>query len=116
MASSCFTSADSLGNRLILTTDEVLTEFLNALSGDSFLRSAGASLVTAIAADPAIIVEPQSHESFMAGLALYERRPDKGYSLTDCVSMQACHAAGITEVLTSDHHFAQEGFTLLITR
>ena len=44
------------------------------------------------------------------------RRTDKDYSLIDCISMNACRQEGITEVLTNDHHFSQEGFTVLITR
>ena len=50
----------------------------------------------------------------LAGLARYERRLDKGYSLQDCVSMNVMEAEGITGVLTSDHHFEQEGFTILM--
>ncbi len=41
-------------------------------------------------------------------------RPDKGYSLTDCMSMIACRDLGITDVLTHDRHFAQEGFAVLL--
>jgi predicted nucleic acid-binding protein len=37
-------------------------------------------------------------------------RPDKGYSLTDCISMQTMRKEGLTEVLTKDRHFEQEGF------
>lgn len=50
----------------------------------------------------------------MAGLDLYGARPDKGYSLTDCISMQTMRDRGIVEVLTHDHHFEQEGFVLLL--
>lgn len=56
----------------------------------------------------------QSHNSFLAGLALYEARPDKSYSLTDCISMVTMRQHGISEVLTRDTHFMQEGFTPLI--
>jgi len=34
-------------------------------------------------------------------------------SLTDCRSMLALRALNMTEVLTNDHHFTQEGFTIL---
>jgi hypothetical protein len=34
-------------------------------------------------------VAPQGHETFMAGLTVYKARPDKGYSLTECISMHA---------------------------
>jgi predicted nucleic acid-binding protein len=43
-----------------------------------------------------------------------EARPDKGYSLTDCVSMLVMRQEGITEILTHDIHFTQEGFTKLL--
>jgi len=49
----------------------------------------------------------------MAGLELYKHRPDKEYSLTDCISMQMMRQLGITDVLTQDRHFTQEGFTIL---
>ena len=63
--------------------------------------------------DPDVDVLPQTRTDFDAALALYEARPDKAYSLTDCRSMLAMRALGVTEVLTSDHHFSQEGFTIL---
>jgi predicted nucleic acid-binding protein len=55
----------------------------------------------------------QSHESFIAGFELYCARPDKGYSLADCISMQTMRREGLTEVLTNDRHFEQEGFRAL---
>ena len=65
-------------------------------------------------ADPLVIVRPQTHQSFLDGFALYKARPDKEYSLTDCISMEAMRAEGITEILTHDSHFTQEGFTILL--
>ncbi len=58
-------------------------------------------------------VIPQSHDTFLAGLELYKQRFDKQYSLTDCISMQTMKQWEITEVLTHDRHFKQEGFTIL---
>jgi len=49
----------------------------------------------------------------MAGLDLYRARLDKGYSLTDCISMQIMRREGLTDVLTNDRHFEQEGFRAL---
>ena len=64
--------------------------------------------------DPGYVrVIPQSHASFIAGFELYRARPDKGYSLTDCISMQTMRREGLTEVLTNDRHFEQEGFRAL---
>jgi len=61
-----------------------------------------------------VIVRPQTHQSFLDGLALYKARPDKEYSLTDCISMEAMRQEGISEILTHDNHFTQEGFTILL--
>ena len=47
-------------------------------------------------------------------VSLYEERGDKGYSFIDCVSMLICRDRAITEVLTHDHHFEQEGLVILL--
>jgi predicted nucleic acid-binding protein len=62
--------------------------------------------------DPGPHVVPQSR-AFLSGMALYEARPDKAYSLTDCISMHTMRKEGLTEVLTNDRHFEQEGFRAL---
>ena len=69
--------------------------------------------VEAMMSDPGVRIIPQSHDSFVAGFDLYRSRPDKGYSLTDCISMQIMRREGITEALTNDRHFEQEGFRAL---
>lgn len=109
--------AIDFSDALLVTNEEVLTEFLAAVSahGDHTRRLA-CRLVRAILGDSGIEVVVQSHESFLAGLALYERRPDKQYSLTDCISMNVMRRRRIADVLTNDRHFAQEGFGLLMNR
>jgi predicted nucleic acid-binding protein len=95
----------------------VLSEFLAAVSsrGDHTRRLA-CELVREILNDSAIEVVPQSLESFLAGLALYEHRPDKQYSLADCISMNVMRQRRVSEILTNDQHFAQEGFKRLLHR
>ncbi len=98
----------------LVTTDEVLTEVLNWFSrfGPRW-RTEAVSLIHDLRGDPDVDVLPQTRADFDAALALYEARSDKGYSLTDCRSMLALRSRGISEVLTNDHHFSQEGFTIL---
>ena len=104
----------TLGPARLVTTDEVLTEALNHFSHlGPIWRANVAALVHDVRNDPDVDVLPQSRPDFDAALALYETRPDKSYSLTDCRSMVALRALGISEVLTNDHHFTQEGFTIL---
>jgi len=100
----------ALGSRMIVTTDEVLTEFLAFCASDPRLRLEAALAVQDILDSPGVRVVPQTHSSFLGGLELYRARPDKGYSLTDCISMQLMRTEGLTDVLTNDHHFRQEGF------
>jgi len=38
------------------------------------------------------------------------------FGMTDCISMEAMRREGLSEVLTSDEHFTQEGFTCLLER
>jgi predicted nucleic acid-binding protein len=99
----------------IFTTEEALTEVLAFFCEQGqHLRQLTTATVRSLAADPMIRIVQQSHQSFLTGLALYEGRPDKGYSLTDCISMLVMRQEGITEVLTHDNHFTQEGFTKLL--
>jgi len=106
-----------LGNVRLLTTDEVLSEFLAALSkGGEHLRRQASKMVRAILANPNVKVLAQSRDSFLRGLELYEQRPDKGYNLIDCTSMNAMKSESVSQVLTNDHHFAQEGFDVLMAR
>jgi uncharacterized protein len=105
----------SLAQATVVTTQEVLSEVLTHFSGyGRFMRQSAAVFIRNILADPGIDVREQSGPSFLSGLALYEARPDKAYSLTDCISMEAMRQEGITEVLTHDNHFTQEAFTVLL--
>ena len=42
------------------------------------------------------------------------QRLDKDWSLTDCISFIVMRRRGLTDALTSDHHFEQAGFTILL--
>jgi predicted nucleic acid-binding protein len=104
----------TLGAARVVTTDEIFTETLTFWSGSGpYWRGLAAAQVRNLRKNPAIDVLPQTRADFDAALALFEARPDKGYSLTDCRSMLGLRALNVTEVLTNDHHFTQEGFTIL---
>ncbi len=105
----------SLRPFFIVTTDEVLIELLAYFAGFGMeARNAAVLLVRRVLQNPNVHVIPQSHESFLSGLRLYESRLDKSYSLTDCVSMEAMRQHNLRDVLTHDDHFVQEGFAALI--
>ncbi|HXD32682.1 MAG TPA: PIN domain-containing protein [Pyrinomonadaceae bacterium] len=99
----------------LITTEDVLVELLNFFSeyGEKSRRGA-VTQAEEILNGANIEVAPQSHDAFLAGLSLYKARPDKGYSLTDCISMHAMRERGVSDILTHDDHFRQEGFTVLL--
>ena len=99
----------------LVSTEEVLTELLDSLADRGpHLRATGVAVVKRIMGQKNTLIVSQSHNSFLAGLSLYERRTDKGYSLVDCISMETMRTRGIREVLTNDRHFEQEGFVCLL--
>jgi len=109
--------AVDLRDTCLVTAEEVLSGFLTGVAGfGEHTRRLACELVKKILDSPGIDVLPQSHASFQGGLALYERRPDKKYSLADCITMNVMKREGIQEILTNDHHFVQEGFVRLLIR
>ena len=104
-----------LGEAVLVTCDEVLVEFLTILAAHGAeMRRAAADMVRGMQFQSNVQVRQQSRYTFLQGLRLYQNRLDKKYSLTDCISMWEMRNSRITEVLTNDHHFIQEGFTILI--
>jgi predicted nucleic acid-binding protein len=103
--------SSALGNCRLFTTEAVLTEFLNALADKGpLIRAAAVEMVEAIMNNSQVTVIPQSRRTFNRSLAFYKSRPDKGYSLTDCGSMLLMRERYLSEALTTDRHFEQEGF------
>ena len=108
------TFSRSLSDYHLYTVDEVLAEYLTFYSASRpHIREEAVQTVLYVLNDPHVTVIEQSHTSFLDALAFYAARLDKHYSLTDCVSMQAMRREGLTDVLTNDHHFTQEGFHIL---
>lgn len=98
-----------------VTSDPVLVEVLAYLgTRGTRLRHAALLLIDELREDPRTLIVRQTPELFDAGLDLYRRRPDKGYSLTDAMSMVICGDHDIQQVLTHDRHFTQEGFEILL--
>ena len=107
--------SEALGPCRLFTTDLVLTEFLNALADKGqHIRDAAVQMVETILNNPQVTVVPMSRHTFIRSLALYKARLDKGYSLTDCSSMLLMRNRRLSEALTTDRHFEQEGFIALL--
>ncbi len=72
-------------DRIVMTTGWVLTEVADGLSDPNW-RPLVLGLYEELSANPKVRIIPCSDELFTAGLDLYARRPDKNWSLTDCIS------------------------------
>jgi uncharacterized protein len=100
-------------NRWFFTTDWVLTEVADALSRPTS-RVACSTFLEEFRQSPRVEVSRASTELFESGWKLYIARPDKEWSLTDCISFVVMQERGITDALTGDHHFEQAGFQALL--
>jgi len=97
----------------MVTTEFVLLEVADGLAAERW-RSGIRSFVQLLRHLPSVQIIPVSTELFDAGIALYTDRPDKEWSLTDCISFTVMHQHKLTEALTHDHHFRQAGFRTLL--
>jgi Predicted nucleic acid-binding protein, contains PIN domain len=99
--------------RLFITTQAVLFEVGDALSKPKY-RAAAFNLLCALEADDKVLIVPTDAGTFASALELFHHRPDKEWSLTDCISFVVMGDNQITEALTTDEHFEQAGFVALM--
>ena len=105
----------SLDQTLLVTTEMVLTEILNAFAkqGAAFRRAA-AALILRLQQDTNARIIPQNSAQFDESFQLFRSRPDKQWCHTDCASFLFMEKEGITGALTYDRHFERVGFQALM--
>jgi predicted nucleic acid-binding protein len=97
-----------------LTSSYVLAEFVALAQARHLPRLAALTFVTDLIANPdieTVWVDESLHER---ALALLFARLDKGYSLCDAASFVLMRDRNVTDALTTDRHFEQEGFRKLL--
>jgi hypothetical protein len=97
----------------IVTTRAVMLEIGNAL-GKLRYRADAVALLDALERDTNVEIVPLTEELFARSFQLYRGRPDKEWGLVDCVSFTVMQERGITAVLTTDDHFRQASFLVLL--
>jgi predicted nucleic acid-binding protein len=108
------TSRDFNPNQIV-TSEMVLTEFLNSFSDyGQRLRQAAVAAVLALRDSSEIVIFPQTSQLFAKALKRYHDIADKKWSLTDCASFIIMEQEQLTAALTHDRHFAQAGFQTLL--
>jgi len=99
---------------LRLTHSYILAEFI------PLCRARGLNIADALAFAADLLDNPHveivwvDEDLHRAALAFLQQRLDKAYSLCDAVSFVLMRARGLTEALTTDRHFDQEGFVRLL--
>lgn len=99
----------------IVTTEAVLWEWLNAFS-DAGTRAVAAEGYRRAHADARIEVVPFEGRLIDSAVRVYRTRPDKSWSLTDCLSFVVMEQRELTEALTTDRHFEQAGMKAMMTQ
>lgn len=93
----------------IVLTDYVVVEVADALATPAH-RLTAARFIQSLYTNPKVRVVASSGSLLQRGLELYAARPDKDWSLTDCISFVVMTDEGIADAVTADHHFEQAGF------
>ena len=78
------------------------------------LGPSGVALIDHLLQRSDVEVAPLSVDLWQRGWTLYRDRPDKAWSLTDCVSFLVMQERGLADALTADEHFRQAGFRALL--
>ena len=102
-------------DRQTVTTSAVLNEFGNYFAKPPN-RGVVRNFILALRQNRLFTLVQIDERLFDLALDLYGDRPDKLWSLTDCILFVVMREMGLADVLTTDHHFEQAGFTLLLPR
>ena len=96
-----------------VTTDYVLDEAVTLLKARGHGELIG-PLFDAIDNSAAMRIEWTTSGRFDEARMFCIRHSDKAWSFTDCVSFLVMQSLGLVAALTSDRHFAQAGFQVLL--
>jgi uncharacterized protein len=97
----------------LLTTAWVLVELADGLARTTH-RSLFHQIERDLEANPGHLIITHDEMLFREGIDLNDARPDKEWSLTDCISFVVMQKEGVSDALTGDRHFEQAGFHALL--
>lgn len=92
-----------------LTTEWVLMELADGLSKRRD-RPKALDIIRRVRTNRLFEIVPYGTSIYQDGYDLFAARPDKDWSLTDCISFAVMDQRGLKDALTGDHHFEQAGF------
>jgi predicted nucleic acid-binding protein len=98
----------------LVTTSYVLLELVSLMIARRVSQENMLRFLHSIERAPRIEIVWVDQGTHRSGMNRLSRRLDKTYTLCDAVSFVIMEAHAITEALTTDRHFEQEGFTRLL--
>lgn len=96
---------------LRVTTNYVLAEYVALAIVRGLSQNKIAAFSKEILTDETVEIIWVDEKLHARAVELLHERGDKTYSLCDAVSFMVMRERGISEALTTDKHFEQEGFT-----
>ena len=78
-------------------------------------RKAAIELMESLEEDPNVEIISLTDDLYFRAMELFRQRPDKEWGITDCISFVLMQDHEITDALTTDDHFKQAGFRILLT-
>ena len=97
----------------LITTRAIALEIGNSLSAQKY-RQAAVELLESLDEDPDVEIIPITEDLYRRGLQFFKDRSDKEWGIIDCISFVVMKDQGISNALTADKHFQQNGFKALL--
>jgi uncharacterized protein len=102
-------------NRRFVTSNYVLTELVALFSSPLRLpRTQVIAMIDGLKASKLVRIVHVDETLDAQAWELLSKREDKTWSLVDCSSFVLMQREGLTDALTTDHHFVQAGFVALL--
>lgn len=105
----CFTTARTLFSHTL-----VLAELIALCSSRKYDRNKCLDFVSELLLSEDVEIVIADKSLLQRGVTLLQQREDKVWSLCDAVSFNLMQDHGITDALTTDHHFTQARFNVLL--
>ena len=101
-------------SKSLITTNYILAEFVPLSQSRKFPRNESLNFLQDFCNLSRLEIVWVDESLHNQAFELLQNRIDKGYSLCDAVSFIVMRDHKISEALTTDHHFEQEGFIQLL--
>jgi predicted nucleic acid-binding protein len=99
----------------MVTTRGIQIEVMDALSSPR-LRRLAVRFWQRTNSDPHLEIVGIENSLLSRAGSLFQKRPDKDWSFTDCISFVVMEERKITAALSNDRHFEQAGFQCLLRK